>query len=208
MNFFNIGPMELLLILTVVLIVFGPDKIPDIAGSIGKSLRQFRQASKEISEEFDLEDLSPETIADALEAKAVADEKAEKGDKGEAESPPALPASVASSAAEEPEEGSDVDEEAGEKKASRQRFHLPPAVKDTPAVTDTPAVKDTSVEDADEDAGGEDAPRQRFHLPPAVKDTPAAKDTTAGQKPPAEDAVATPDAESLTIDYESPEDAH
>ena len=40
MNIFNIGPMELLMILVIVLIVFGPNKIPEIGASIGKMVRQ------------------------------------------------------------------------------------------------------------------------------------------------------------------------
>lgn len=75
MNIFNIGPMELLLILVVVLIVFGPNKIPEVGAAIGKSLRQFREASKELTEELDLEELNPSTLADVLENMA---EEAEK----------------------------------------------------------------------------------------------------------------------------------
>jgi len=59
MNIFNIGPMELLMILVIVLIVFGPNKIPEIGASIGKMVRQFREASREITAELNLEDLNP-----------------------------------------------------------------------------------------------------------------------------------------------------
>lgn len=160
MNFFNIGPMELLLILTVILIVFGPDKIPDIAGSIGKSLRKFRDASKELSDEFDLEDLNPSTIADALEARAASEEKSD----GE---PPALPAGDTAAA-----DNGDAESNAATRAAApspkkdapadasmSQRFHLPPAEPQA----DASAAAPTPVKDAPADAS---APR-RFHLPPA-----------------------------------------
>ena len=38
-------PMHLLLILIVVLIVFGPGKLPDVGKAIGKSIKEFRSAS-------------------------------------------------------------------------------------------------------------------------------------------------------------------
>lgn len=77
MNFFNIGPMELLLILVIVLMVFGPDKIPEVGASLGKAIRKFRQATKELAEEFDLEEITPTTLANVLEAQANALDQAQ-----------------------------------------------------------------------------------------------------------------------------------
>ena len=48
MDFFGIGPLELFLILVVALIVFGPDKLPEIGRNVGKTIREFRRASDEI----------------------------------------------------------------------------------------------------------------------------------------------------------------
>jgi sec-independent protein translocase protein TatA len=44
------GPMELILLLVIVLIIFGPGKLPDIGNAIGKGIREFRKASTEIEE--------------------------------------------------------------------------------------------------------------------------------------------------------------
>ena len=44
------GPMELILLLVIVLIIFGPGKLPDIGNAIGKGIREFRKASNEIEE--------------------------------------------------------------------------------------------------------------------------------------------------------------
>jgi TatA/E family protein of Tat protein translocase len=96
MNFFNIGPMELLLILVVVLVVFGPTKIPDIGASIGKSLRQFREASKELTENLDLEALNPSTIVDVLAA--MGDEQPAAAPPAPIEEPSTLPAPVPAAA--------------------------------------------------------------------------------------------------------------
>jgi sec-independent protein translocase protein TatA len=37
-------PMHLILILAIVLIIFGPGKLPEIGGAIGKAIRGFKQA--------------------------------------------------------------------------------------------------------------------------------------------------------------------
>jgi sec-independent protein translocase protein TatA len=44
------GPWELILLLVIVLIIFGPGKLPDIGNAIGKGIREFRKASNEIEE--------------------------------------------------------------------------------------------------------------------------------------------------------------
>jgi len=49
---FDIGFPELILILVIALIVFGPKKLPEIGSAIGKSLREFRQASTMLSQEL------------------------------------------------------------------------------------------------------------------------------------------------------------
>ena len=45
-----IGWPELVLILVVVLVVFGPGKLPDVGNAIGKGIREFRKASNELEE--------------------------------------------------------------------------------------------------------------------------------------------------------------
>jgi sec-independent protein translocase protein TatA len=46
------GPTELILILTLALLLFGPKKLPEIGKTIGKGLSEFRQASSEIRREM------------------------------------------------------------------------------------------------------------------------------------------------------------
>jgi sec-independent protein translocase protein TatA len=41
---FRMGPWEIGLILLIVLIVFGVGKLPQIGGSLGKGIREFRKA--------------------------------------------------------------------------------------------------------------------------------------------------------------------
>ena len=49
MDILGIGPLELVLILVIVLLVFGPDKLPEIGAKMGKGVRELRQLSREIS---------------------------------------------------------------------------------------------------------------------------------------------------------------
>ncbi len=46
--FGKIGLGELILILIIVLIIFGPKKLPEIAKALGNSLQEFKKASKEL----------------------------------------------------------------------------------------------------------------------------------------------------------------
>ena len=56
---FGIGMPELLLILAIALIVIGPKKLPDLAKSLGRAMREFKKATSEFKESIQLdEDLS------------------------------------------------------------------------------------------------------------------------------------------------------
>ena len=42
---FRIGPMELIIILFIVLIIFGVGRLTDIGGALGRSIKEFRKAT-------------------------------------------------------------------------------------------------------------------------------------------------------------------
>ena len=52
----RVGIWELIVILSVALIIFGPAKLPELGRSIGRGIREFRQASKEIGQSFTADD--------------------------------------------------------------------------------------------------------------------------------------------------------
>jgi sec-independent protein translocase protein TatA len=53
-------PMHLIVILVIVLVIFGPGKLPEVGGAIGKAIRGFKQAMNE-----------PEKKPDAAEDKKI-----------------------------------------------------------------------------------------------------------------------------------------
>ncbi len=56
---FGIGMPELLLLLAIALIVLGPNKLPDLAKSLGRAMREFKKATSEFKESIQIdEDLS------------------------------------------------------------------------------------------------------------------------------------------------------
>jgi Tat protein translocase TatB subunit len=53
MNFFGMGTWEIMIILVAALVIFGPDRLPEMAGKIGKSIRDLRQMSSDLTSEFE-----------------------------------------------------------------------------------------------------------------------------------------------------------
>lgn len=52
MNLFGLSPGELILIGLVAMIVLGPEKLPEVAASVGKWIREFRRATEELTSQF------------------------------------------------------------------------------------------------------------------------------------------------------------
>ena len=52
MDFLGMGPLELLVIFVIILIVFGPGKLPEVAGQIGKAVREVRKATTEMTRQM------------------------------------------------------------------------------------------------------------------------------------------------------------
>jgi Tat protein translocase TatB subunit len=50
----NIGSSELLLLFVLALLLLGPRRLPEIGEMVGKTLRRFRQASRELRDELDV----------------------------------------------------------------------------------------------------------------------------------------------------------
>jgi len=73
LNFLGIGPAELIFILVIALIVFGPKRLPEIGRTLGKTMREFRSVSEELTSQLreELETASKEIEAVSEDVKGT-----------------------------------------------------------------------------------------------------------------------------------------
>jgi sec-independent protein translocase protein TatB len=62
MEFFGVGPLELLVVLVIALIVVGPQRLPELAAQMGKFMRGLRRYTSQVTREFNetMQDLEKE----------------------------------------------------------------------------------------------------------------------------------------------------
>ncbi|MFC1977186.1 Sec-independent protein translocase protein TatB [Chloroflexota bacterium] len=86
MGFFDMGPLEILLILIVALIIWGPEKLPEIARTLGKAVRALRKTTSDltatITKELDIDEKDPPSQSRTNSG----DKTRESSDAGKAES--------------------------------------------------------------------------------------------------------------------------
>ncbi len=49
---FGLGPSELVVILLIALLIFGPSKLPELGRSLGKAIREFKKVTSEVESEI------------------------------------------------------------------------------------------------------------------------------------------------------------
>ena len=71
---FNLGPMELAIILVLALLVFGPKKLPEIGKGVGQAMREFKRASRDLMDSFNesLDD-RPRPVTDTYASPSAAE---------------------------------------------------------------------------------------------------------------------------------------
>ena len=94
---FGIGVPELILILVVGLIVFGPGKLPEMGRSLGKGIREFRKASNALTAAINAPEPPPAPPAAAPAAQPAAQATAETS--AAAPMPTATPTAATAAAA-------------------------------------------------------------------------------------------------------------
>ena len=60
---FGLGAPELIVILVVALLVFGPGKLPEIGGALGKGIKDFKKAIENKSDDAEAPQPGPEPEA-------------------------------------------------------------------------------------------------------------------------------------------------
>jgi len=101
---FNIGLPELLIIVAIALIVFGPNKLPELAKAFGKAMREFKKATEEVKESFEAETKDLEELKDTLTQENLLADLAEDiatSTEPSTETPPSEKGTVTSEAATE-----------------------------------------------------------------------------------------------------------
>jgi len=101
---FNIGLPELLIIVAIALIVFGPNKLPELAKAFGKAMREFKKATEEVKESFEAETKDLEELKDTLTQENLLADLAEDiatSTEPSTETPPSKEGAVPSEAATE-----------------------------------------------------------------------------------------------------------
>ena len=61
MGFGSIGPTELIIIFVIILLIFGGKKLPELAKGLGKGIREFKKATREVQDELDIDKIDDDT---------------------------------------------------------------------------------------------------------------------------------------------------
>jgi sec-independent protein translocase protein TatA len=73
---FNVGPMELIIVLVIALVVLGPKRLPEAGRAVGKGLREFKDSLSGIGNNDDDDDDGREPpVIHAADTTARAEEK-------------------------------------------------------------------------------------------------------------------------------------
>jgi sec-independent protein translocase protein TatA len=76
----NIGPLEIAIVLIIVLIIFGPKRLPELGRSMGRGIREFRGSVSGDKDDDDVDEkqreLDATESADAADAEVVTENKA------------------------------------------------------------------------------------------------------------------------------------
>jgi sec-independent protein translocase protein TatA len=55
---FNVGPLELVIVLVIALVILGPKRLPEVGKSIGNGMREFKDAISGQSKDDDDDEIS------------------------------------------------------------------------------------------------------------------------------------------------------
>jgi TatA/E family protein of Tat protein translocase len=131
----SLGTTELLVILVVALVLFGPRKLPELSRSLGKSLNEFKRAGDDFKRTWEREVALESVHREAAIDRAMTSEPAQAA-AGENAMPASPPAHDITAAAFAPVQGANI--------ARGARVETPPAPVDAP----TAAEAETTAEES------------------------------------------------------------
>ena len=71
----NVGPLEIAVVLLIVLVVFGPKRLPELGKSMGKGIREFK-GSLSMDDKDELSAETPTKSPEVVEGEVVTENKA------------------------------------------------------------------------------------------------------------------------------------
>jgi sec-independent protein translocase protein TatA len=75
----NVGPVEIIIVLVIVLLIFGPKRLPDLGRSLGRGMREFKDSVTGKDDDKELEERNAEQaapVAPVTTTATTADEEA------------------------------------------------------------------------------------------------------------------------------------
>lgn len=62
---FGMGPTELIIIFMMIIVLFGAKRLPELARSMGRSIKEFKHATQGLKDEFDMDKIDDRPKASA-----------------------------------------------------------------------------------------------------------------------------------------------
>jgi len=126
---FNIGFPELLIILAIALIIFGPNKLPELAKGLGRAMREFKKATEEVKESFEAETRDLNELKDVITEENLLKNLAEEPPK-DSEATAETPTPIEASAQVETSGHRDASSMIEQEKVEREKREEPEEKKD------------------------------------------------------------------------------
>jgi len=63
---FGLSPQELIIIFLLIILLFGAKKLPELARSLGRSIKEFKHATQGLKDEFDIDKIENKTPKESV----------------------------------------------------------------------------------------------------------------------------------------------
>ena len=83
---FGLGPTELIVIFLLIIVLFGAKRLPELARSLGSSIKEFKHATQGLKDEFDIDKkIEEKTPKESVRSQENQSQKTEKVESKESE---------------------------------------------------------------------------------------------------------------------------